>query len=102
MREIASIASASVFFLKALVENARSITGRILLARARFDHDIICLYNDTPMSGMNYEQAGVRYDMLDAFKRACQKAAATTTGALGKHGLTEPKEIRGESAYLIE
>src|SRR3954449_6668625 len=54
------------------------------------------------MSGMNYEQAGVRYDMLDAFKRACQQAASTTTGALRKHELTEPKSIRGESAYLIE
>src|SRR5437762_14378131 len=54
------------------------------------------------MSGMNYEQAGVRYDMLDAFKRACQQAASTTTGALGKHGLSEPKAIRGESAYLLE
>src|SRR2546423_4902827 len=54
------------------------------------------------MSGMNYEQAGVRYDMLDAFKRACQQAASTTSGALCKHGLTEPKAIRGESAYLIE
>src|SRR4051812_2844383 len=54
------------------------------------------------MSGMNYEQAGVRYDMLDALKRACQQAASTTTGALRKHELTEPKSIRGESAYLIE
>lgn len=51
---------------------------------------------------MNYEQAGVRYDMLDAFKRACQQAASTTSGALSKHGLSEPKSIRGESAYLIE
>src|SRR5688572_4015983 len=44
--------------------------------------------------GLNYEQAGVDYDRLDAFKRACQRAAATTTGALAA--------IRGESAYLIE
>ena len=51
---------------------------------------------------MNYEQAGVRYDMLDAFKRACQQAASTTTGALNNHGLSEPKSIRGESAYLME
>src|SRR3954471_16374256 len=54
------------------------------------------------MSGMNYEQTGVRYDMLDAFKRACQRAAATTTGALASHGMSEPAAIRGESAYLIE
>src|SRR5438876_3249538 len=54
------------------------------------------------MSGISYEQSGVRYDMLDAFKRACQQAAATTTPALAKHGLTEPEGIRAESAYLIE
>src|SRR5207248_8578445 len=39
---------------------------------------------------------------LDAFKRACQKAAQTTTGALQSHGLREPPAIRGESAYLLE
>ena len=54
------------------------------------------------MSGLSYEQSGVDYDQLDAFKRACQKAAATTTGALRSHGLSEPTGIRGESAYLIE
>src|SRR5438874_4497043 len=54
------------------------------------------------MSGISYEQSGVRYDMVDAFKRACQQAAATTTPALAKHGLSEPEGIRGESAYLIE
>src|SRR5262245_42041989 len=53
-------------------------------------------------SNLNYEQAGVNYDRLDAFKRACQRAAATTTGALAAHGMREPKSIRGESAYLIE
>lgn len=51
---------------------------------------------------MNYEQTGVRYDVLDAFKRACQSAAAGTTAALAAHGLREPPNIRGESAYLIE
>jgi phosphoribosylformylglycinamidine cyclo-ligase len=54
------------------------------------------------MSGLSYEQSGVNYDRLDAFKRVCQRAAATTTGALAAHGLSEPREIRGESAYLIE
>ena len=54
------------------------------------------------MSGLTYEQTGVKYDTLDAFKRACQKAAATTTGALALHGLTEPDSVRGESAYLLE
>ncbi|HEV2295872.1 MAG TPA: AIR synthase related protein [Tepidisphaeraceae bacterium] len=54
------------------------------------------------MSSLSYEGSGVRYDRLDAFKRACQQAAATTVGALAKHGLNEPDKIRGESAYLIE
>lgn len=54
------------------------------------------------MAGLSYEQSGVDYDQLDAFKRACQKAAATTMGSLESHGLREPPGIRGESAYLIE
>ncbi len=54
------------------------------------------------MSSLSYEQSGVNYDRLDAFKRACQKAAATTAGALEAHGMSEPAGIRGESAYLIE
>jgi phosphoribosylformylglycinamidine cyclo-ligase len=52
--------------------------------------------------GLSYEAAGVNYDRLDAFKRACQRAAGTTTGVLVSHGLSEPAAIRGESAYLIE
>lgn len=54
------------------------------------------------MSGLSYQQSGVDYDQLDAFKRACQKAAATTTAALRAHRLSEPPGVRGESAYLIE
>src|SRR5688500_9172237 len=54
------------------------------------------------MSSLSYEGSGVRYDTLDAFKRACQQAAAGTVGALAKHGLKEPASMRGESAYLIE
>ncbi|MEY3775425.1 MAG: hypothetical protein RLZZ129_2205, partial [Verrucomicrobiota bacterium] len=27
---------------------------------------------------LSYESSGVRYDQLDAFKRACQQAARTT------------------------
>src|SRR5436190_14181165 len=54
------------------------------------------------MSSLSYEQSGVNYDTLDAFKRACQQAAATTTPALAFHGLSEPANVRGESAYLIE
>jgi phosphoribosylformylglycinamidine cyclo-ligase len=51
---------------------------------------------------MDYESAGVRYDTLDAFKRACQREAATTVDQLARHGLKEPANIRGESAYLVE
>jgi phosphoribosylformylglycinamidine cyclo-ligase len=54
------------------------------------------------MPALSYEQSGVRYDALDAFKRACQREAATTTGALGALGFSEPRGVRGESAYLIE
>lgn len=49
-----------------------------------------------------YTSAGVNYDILDPFKRACQQAAARTTGVLRTHGFTEPAAIRGESCYLIE
>lgn len=51
---------------------------------------------------LSYESSGVRYDQLDAFKRACQKAARTTAGVLEGHGYSEPATTRGESAYLIE
>ncbi len=51
---------------------------------------------------LSYESSGVRYDQLDAFKRACQKAAKGTAGALAAHGYAEPATTRGESAYLIE
>ncbi len=51
---------------------------------------------------LSYESSGVRYDQLDAFKRACQQAAKTTAPLLQEHGYTEPATTRGESAYLIE
>ena len=54
------------------------------------------------MSDDAYRAAGVNYDRLDAFKRACQKEAATTRDLLLAHNLREPKDIRGESAYLVE
>lgn len=54
------------------------------------------------MSSLTYEQSGVDYGPLDAFKRACQQLAATTTSALASHNITEPAGTRGESAYLIE
>src|SRR5436190_19890567 len=51
---------------------------------------------------LSYESSGVRYDQLDAFKRACQQAARTTANELSPHGYAEPATTRGESAYLIE
>ncbi|MBI5422937.1 MAG: phosphoribosylformylglycinamidine cyclo-ligase [Opitutae bacterium] len=51
---------------------------------------------------LSYESSGVNYDQLDAFKRACQRAAKTTADALTAHGYAEPASTRGESAYLIE
>ena len=51
---------------------------------------------------LSYESSGVRYDQLDAFKRACQRAARATTPLLAAHGYHEPASVRGESAYLIE
>jgi phosphoribosylformylglycinamidine cyclo-ligase len=51
---------------------------------------------------LSYESSGVNYDQLDAFKRACQRAARTTAPLLAAHGYAEPAATRGESAYLIE
>ncbi|MFA4944604.1 MAG: AIR synthase-related protein [Lentisphaeria bacterium] len=51
---------------------------------------------------LTYHAAGVDYDVLDTFKRACQQAAAATAGALAHHGFQEPPAIRGESAYVLE
>ena len=51
---------------------------------------------------LSYESSGVRYDQLDAFKRACRRAARATTPLLAAHGYGEPASVRGESAYLIE
>jgi phosphoribosylformylglycinamidine cyclo-ligase len=51
---------------------------------------------------LTYEASGVDYDALDGFKRACQRAAASTLDALAAHGVREPPGVRGESAYLVE
>jgi phosphoribosylformylglycinamidine cyclo-ligase len=58
-------------------------------------------YN-TAMAALSYDSAGVDYGPLDAFKRACQRAAAATAGQLALHGLSEVASSRGDSAYLIE
>jgi phosphoribosylformylglycinamidine cyclo-ligase len=72
------------------------------MTNGRFDRVMGVHLQRAEMSGISYEKSGVDYDRLDAFKRACQKAAATTTSMLRGHGLSEPPAIRGESAYLIE
>lgn len=51
---------------------------------------------------LSYQSSGVNYDQLDAFKRACQRAAKGTAGLLADHGYAEPATTRGESAYLME
>src|SRR5688500_6199542 len=54
------------------------------------------------MQPLNYAATGVNYDVLDQFKRHCQRAASTTLDMLAPHGVSEPPGIRGESAYLVE
>lgn len=51
---------------------------------------------------LSYKSAGVDYDALDAFKRQCQRAASGTLSSLASHGLREPVDVRGDSAYLLE
>ena len=51
---------------------------------------------------LSYEASGVRYDQLDAFKRACQRAAARPRARSANTAIAEPADTRGESAYLIE
>ncbi len=48
---------------------------------------------------MRYQDSGVDYGPLDAFKRACQQLAATTTPPAP---FTQAPNTRGESAYLLE
>lgn len=51
---------------------------------------------------LTYGAAGVDYHALDAFKRACQREAATTVDQLAQHGASEAAGTRGESAYLLD
>ncbi len=48
---------------------------------------------------LRYEDTGVDYGSLDAFKRLCQQLAATTAPP---HPFTQAPDTRGESAYLLE
>lgn len=51
---------------------------------------------------LSYDQAGVRYEMIDPLKVAAQRAAASTASNLGAHGFGEVKASRGESAYVVD
>jgi phosphoribosylformylglycinamidine cyclo-ligase len=58
--------------------------------------------SQNPPTPLDYAASGVDYGPLDAFKRACQRAALATRGELARFGWREPDGVRGESAYLIE
>ena len=49
-----------------------------------------------------YASTGVRYNLMDAFKRLAQLKAKTTSKNLSRFGMKEVKESRGESAYVWE
>jgi len=51
---------------------------------------------------LSYEQAGVRYDLIDPLKVQAQRAAAATASQLGAHGFHEVQASRGESAYVVD
>ena len=53
--------------------------------------------SDSPSAPLNYEQAGVNYDLIDPLKVAAQRAAAATAVHLGGHGFSEVGASRGES-----
>jgi len=70
--------------------------------RKRRGFRLFGILNSDSLMSLSYESSGVNYDQLDAFKRACQKAARTTAPLLAQHGYAEPATTRGESAYLME
>ncbi len=51
---------------------------------------------------LTYEDAGVRYELIDPLKVAAQRAAAQTAGNLMQHGFAEVAASRGESAYVLD
>jgi phosphoribosylformylglycinamidine cyclo-ligase len=55
-----------------------------------------------PHATLSYEQAGVDYGLIDPLKVSAQQAAAATAVQLAKHGFSELKASRGESAYVID
>ena len=57
--------------------------------------------SDLPVES-SYDRAGVKYDVLDRFKRTCQNVARSTAAFLKEEDIVEPEGARGESAYVIE
>jgi len=56
----------------------------------------------SPHTPLSYEQAGVKYDLIDPLKVAAQRAAAATAEHLAPHGFGEVEASRGESAYVVD
>ena len=57
----------------------------------------------TPVSTpLSYEQAGVKYELIDPLKVTAQRAAASTAGHLARHAFDEVTASRGESAYVVD
>src|SRR6185369_678397 len=53
----------------------------------------------TPLS---YGSSGVDYHVIDPFKVAAQRAAASTGNHLDGYGFSEVESSRGESAYVVD
>ena len=58
--------------------------------------------SDHPSAPLTYEQAGVRYELIDPLKVSAQRAAAGTAAQLARHGFQEIAASRGESAYVVD
>jgi phosphoribosylformylglycinamidine cyclo-ligase len=50
----------------------------------------------------SYAAAGVNYEVIDPGKKLAQQRALETASALGRRGLAEVAESRGESAYVVD
>ena len=49
------------------------------------------------MGSMSYEQSGVKYDTLDAFKRACQREAIAPGSCSVARAMPPRLDLSGES-----
>jgi len=58
--------------------------------------------SEPTMTTLDYKQAGVDYSKIDPLKILAQKAAAATEPNLARHGLSEVRASRGESAYVVD